>query len=817
MPHRSFARFYAGAQSVWRGSVTAVGGAFNSISVLFTGKRAERWIFIGKTLLAALLALWISMRFNFEQPRTAMLTVFVVMQPKVGMVFAKNFYRAIATVIGAGVGLLLLANFAQQEILFLGAMALWIGLCVFGAASYRNFRSYGFVLAGYTAALVGLPAAQQPDMAFDIALARLTEVMLGLLCAGIVSAAVFPLRANEDLEEAMRRRYRDFLKLAADVLGGAIDSARAGVDRKAVDASLLKYVRDVVAFETTRDSSLFEAAEVRVNNRHLLWLNRRFMTLSTTFHTLQRLIERLQRDQRIDALLALQPVFVRLTAALAPTEERGSGAAVNQQDDRADARRTLTRLVALRAGLPGLIGEAREALETVAGTNVTHADLAAQLPTGGDERNADFLAASELLSRFVWEMMEYLASYGHAPKKSVADAPNFTPLADPLIAVISGLRAALAIALLGAFWLLTDWTNGPGALVLAAVICALYASSPSPEAAVRKMMLGLLLGFVSAFICAFFVLTQLGDGFFMLCVAIVPFMIVGPWLAGNPKWAGVGGGYNIFMMNGMALSNPMNFDVTTFINNGIADLIGAAVAGIIFLTVVPSGGALWRRFWKSMMLRHAADACVAPLAKAEQQFESGLHDNINNLGAMPLSPALQRGLLDGAFVVYETGRIVVDLRRDLQRFPLEPQERETIEAVINAVGHFFGKPEDRRHREVAVAIREARACLIASAEEAKKAMAKEEAAKKTATETAAAKNAAAKVETGESAGEAAQNRPAEVLRLRRRFLASLYLLHAAWLDPASLMRRYATAPSAAAPVVAAPSAFPATAGETHAA
>ena len=33
------------------------------------------------------------------------------------------------------------------------ALAVWIGVCVFGAAYYRNFQSYGFVLTGYGTAI----------------------------------------------------------------------------------------------------------------------------------------------------------------------------------------------------------------------------------------------------------------------------------------------------------------------------------------------------------------------------------------------------------------------------------------------------------------------------------------------------------------------------------------------------------------------------------------------------------------------------------------------------------------------------------------
>ncbi|RAE01726.1 FUSC family protein, partial [Burkholderia multivorans] len=46
------------------------------------------WLHLAKTVLAALLAMGIAMRLEMSQPRTAMTTVFVLMQPMSGMVFA---------------------------------------------------------------------------------------------------------------------------------------------------------------------------------------------------------------------------------------------------------------------------------------------------------------------------------------------------------------------------------------------------------------------------------------------------------------------------------------------------------------------------------------------------------------------------------------------------------------------------------------------------------------------------------------------------------------------------------------------------------
>src|SRR5262249_24599975 len=109
--------------------------------------------FAAKTTASGLLPLLVAFAFNLDQPKWALLTVFIVAQPQSGFVLAKSFYRIIGTMVGAAFGLVLVSLFAQERVLFLGILALWIGLCTYASKNTRNFASYGFVLAGYTAAI----------------------------------------------------------------------------------------------------------------------------------------------------------------------------------------------------------------------------------------------------------------------------------------------------------------------------------------------------------------------------------------------------------------------------------------------------------------------------------------------------------------------------------------------------------------------------------------------------------------------------------------------------------------------------------------
>ena len=128
------------------------------------------WIYIFKALTACFLALGVTLVLDLPQPRTAMTTVFIVMQPQSGMVLAKSFYRICGNLVGLVVMLVLVALFSQAPEMFILSTAIWLGICTAGAACNRNFKSYGFVIAGSTAALIGIPASQHPDTAFISAL-----------------------------------------------------------------------------------------------------------------------------------------------------------------------------------------------------------------------------------------------------------------------------------------------------------------------------------------------------------------------------------------------------------------------------------------------------------------------------------------------------------------------------------------------------------------------------------------------------------------------------------------------------------------------
>ena len=220
-------------------------------------------IFAAKTTAAGLLALLVAFTFNLDQPYWALLTVFIVSQPQQsGLVLAKSFYRIIGTVIGAAVALLLVALCAQERVLFLGGLALWIGLCTFGSQYARNSAAYSFVLSGYTVAIVGIPGALDAGNAFYIAVGRVTEISLGIIVAATVNQVVLPNSLARSLWQAV-----------ADARAGLADYAVALFGAGDTAPLRAKLLGQAIEIENLRASAIFEDREIRDRSNSLQLLD----------------------------------------------------------------------------------------------------------------------------------------------------------------------------------------------------------------------------------------------------------------------------------------------------------------------------------------------------------------------------------------------------------------------------------------------------------------------------------------------------------------------------------------------------------------
>lgn len=593
------------------------------------GSEGERWIFVAKVMLAAFGALWLAYRLGLASPGTAMATVFILALPSSGMVLEKSFYRLLGTLVGCASALLLIAVFPQQAVpLFLG-LALWVGLCTCGAAMFRNALSYSFVLAGYTACMIALPAIGHPNLVFSLAVTRVTEVALGILCSAVVNDAVLPRRQGVQVMRTVQARYTRFIDFCHAVLERKLTPAE-------VELSHLQFAADIAALESGRAAAFFETGHGRADSRALHAFNATFMATLTTFYTLHRLLHRLRQGQPGPLRALLEPLLEPLHATLA-TALAGAP--------------TQAGLDAVGAQLDAAVAAARRALEA-----------------GGADRlqTIDFDTAVELLRRFVLNLRQFQQVYDgltHNKRLQLSDPLAYTPKTPTAIVLASGARAALAVLLLALAWYRLAWPYFGTVMLMATIFSGLASSSPRPTAMVRQILIGFLAGLPLAFICVFFMLVR-ADGYPMLVLAMLPPLALGTYLSTNPQRAGIGIGINLFVATVAAPANLMRVDGAAFLNTSLALILGVALAYLIFTVVLPEHTMGQKDHVAAALRREALNACLAGPRRLQHRFDTRVRDLLNQLNAAagPAPDEATRAVLRQALTLLELGHSVIEMR-----------------------------------------------------------------------------------------------------------------------------------------------------------
>jgi uncharacterized membrane protein YccC len=641
------------------------------------------WVYIFKVLIAAFLTLWLAMRLELPQPRTAMITVFIVMQPQSGQVFAKSFYRFLGTLAGSAMMVTLIALFAQNTELFLGSLAIWVGICSAGAARCRNFRAYGFVLAGYTAAMVGLPALAHPDGAFMAAVWRVLEISLGILCSTLISAAILPQTASAAMRNALYQRFGVFALFVTDGLRGRSKA-------ESFEASNVRFIAEAVGLEGLRSVTVFEDPHMRRRNGRLSRLNSEFMGITTRFNALHQLLERLRGNGEEHVVAAIKPGLQDLAEVL----DGFSGRALTSPD----AGRLATALASYKEGLPARVRSLRAIFQD------TEPSEAEQL---------DFHTAYELLYRFVDDLHSYAQTHAsladHRHERERWDEP-FTPQTNWWAAAASGIRASFILVVLGSYWVATAWPSGATMTLIAAATVGLSAATPNPKRMAFQMACGTFLGALIGFVEMFFIFPWI-DGFPLLCVMLAPVIVLGSFLTSRPQYAGVGLGLLIFFSTGSVPDNLTIYNPYTFINDYIAMVMGmlvCAAAGAIILP--PNSRWLWKRLEQDLR-GQVVYAISGKLKGLASSFESRTRDLLHQAyGLAAGQPKVQKNLLRWMFVVLEVGHAIIELRKEQAILPVHPAYvesqpwRQAIRVMGRALVRLFLQPNSSNLERALVAV-----------------------------------------------------------------------------------------------------------------
>jgi uncharacterized membrane protein YccC len=621
----------------------------------------REWAFSAKTCGAALLALLIALWADLSRPYWAVATVYIVTQPLSGATRSKGVYRIFGTLVGVVATIALLPNLVNAPELLVLAIALWVALCLYLALLDRTPRAYLFMLSGYTVALIGFPAVEEPGTIFDTAVARAEEICLGIVCATLVSSLVLPQPVGPAVSARIDAWLQEAGLWTSEVLSshGADPGVRAQRLRLAVDAAEIDALTTHLGFD---DGGKRVVPWLRILHGRMLML---LPILSSLADRIAALRARGELSDEIEDILRRVEAWSRAEAP--PAEEAHL-------------------LRSLIAGADGPIGRG------ATWNDLLRASLLQRL-----KAFVEISADCRLLRA-------HIARGGGPLRQPLAWRSEFNAVArhrDHGMALRSALSAFLTILVCAAFWIATEWPDGATAALMAAMVCCLFATQDDPAPTILSFAHWSTVAAIGAVVLQFAVLPRVQDFETLAYVLAVPLLLCGLLMA-RPKTAhaGIAVGLNGPLL--LALQETYSADLAALANTALA-LIGGLWVAALMTRLVRSVGAEQ----SAMRLLRAGRAALADAAQYRGRGDRAVFAALMLDRLCLLVPRLAAAAPDSpvrkvdSLAQMRTGMNIVVIRR--ARHTLPTPCVAAVDAVLDSVARQFRAPDappdqDLRHR-----------------------------------------------------------------------------------------------------------------------
>ncbi|MBB1581796.1 FUSC family protein [Serratia sp. OS31] len=568
-----------------------------------------QWRYALRNSLAMCLSLWVAFVLNLDEPYWALTSAAVVSFPTVGGVISKSIGRVFGSLVGAAASVAIAGHCLNDPWLFTLFIAAWIGLCTYISNHYQNNVSYAFALAGYTAAIIAFSTVNVTDtqQIFDIAQARVCEVITGILCGGLMMMILPSTSDGEALLTSLRRMHLRLLEHAAMLWQPEI-TVQMRTSHEGV-------IGQILTMNLLRIQAFWSHYRLRRQNNLLNYMLHQQLRITSVISSLRRML--LNWPDRPANLASVMDQLL--------TELR------NPETDKYRLARLLQQ-------------------------------IAPQDPA--DYRHRAFWLR---LRHFCWLYLgasRWLQRLESATPVSNIQPPRATSLArhtDSYEAAYNGLRTFLCIVIGCAYWINTQWDAGSSALTLIAISCVLYSSTPSPINSITTLLKAVLLLSIACFVVKFGLMIQIDD-FWLFCAFLFPVLVtMQMFKLQHPSYAALWGQLIVFMGSFLSVTNPPSYDYQSFINDSIGKIVGVLLAGLAFQILRPSSDKRKSRRIIRALRRDFIDQLSKKPQQSESQFESLIYHRISQLNQSQDQEA-RSWLLRWGVVLLNCSHIVWQLR-----------------------------------------------------------------------------------------------------------------------------------------------------------
>ena len=499
-------------------------------------------VFAVKTFIAMLLALFIAFSLDLTYPMWAAGTVIIVAHPYAGMVSSKAVYRLLGTFIGGIVAIVLTPQFIDLPIFFTLVLAGWVGVCLYISLLDRTPRSYVFMLAGYTTVMVVCSSINSisTHSVFDMALGRILEISVAVLCSAVVSSTLFPVHLGSLLQKRVQKTLDDTRQVFRRILTDPEHSSSytqllAGITRDTSDihalAVHLNYERSALQGMTKSLQELLHQVSMTVANlvamseriAQLDQIDTRYRQVLPLLH--EHVLQFLQSQQHVQAeqLKQLPDNFEQDFAAL-------SDLAMAEQQ------------IALNA----LKMDIRHFME-----NVVTIKCLWDLIQRGDKR---------------------------IPEQIVTLTTSYPSLhRDNGVAVRSAVAASIATIISFLLWIYSGWHAGYMMAQLTAVSVCILSGLDNPVPALRLFVRGSVYAAFITMFYAFVIMPEVHE-FWQLAFVLAPLSLYLLSMFPNPPLMGLALPMLINFIMSLNLQNRYSTDAVLLMDTAMAGVVGPIIS-----------------------------------------------------------------------------------------------------------------------------------------------------------------------------------------------------------------------------------------------
>jgi uncharacterized membrane protein YccC len=618
------------------------------------------WLFSVKTFAASMLALFIALSLDLPRPYWAMAAVYVVSNPLAGATSSRGLYRALGTLLGAIAAVVFVPLFVDSPVLLSLAISLWTGTLLFISMLDRTARSYVFMLAGYTLPLIALPTVDNPSTIFDVAVARSEEIILGITCASLVSAIVFPASVGTLLGARISLWLTDAGSWADDILCGYGASPATPLKRQ-------KLATDVIGLDLSI-SQLGHDAETRDIVRHARELRGRMLMLLPLFSSLADRLHALKaRDGSItpelDTVLRDVADYMNSRKEGAPSKQAEALSIELERLHQHDHPHSWNGLLYLSA---------LQRLKEIVDLWQDCLSLSQHIRTGR-------------------QLGRWRPVFRH--RRVVASSHHY----DYALLLFSAGSVVLATLLACGLWIATGWESGAGMVAMVAVGCSFFATLDEPAPLLKSMMVWTVVSIGVSFVYLFGILPMVTSFEMLVVVFAPPFLLLG-LLVPKPQYFLMALLTCVNTASYVALQDRYSADFVSLIGGGGAAATGIAFALVWTLVTKPFGAEFAARRLVKAGWRDLADAAAGTKRDDFERLSGRVLDRLGQL--VPRLTTIESPNLQDVDGFADVRLVFNILALQKERIGLRAASNAGVNSVLSAIAEHY---KDCIEKNVAVA------------------------------------------------------------------------------------------------------------------